>query len=417
MAGVNTTTLGDLIVRVYDRGTIEELQNLEVPLLNYLGEARDFTVGGKGLYFPVNASGDEGYGFVDENSPLPAAQNEQVLQAQVNPRVFVGAVRITGLGRAISMRDPHSFASGLQYHLDEKLRRMTVYREGALFRDGTGTLCALNGAPPADTTATPYPVDTPGALWLRRNMVIDFKSGAGVTVGTAKLVDVDRIAGTILLDTNLGTGGLNVLADNQTLHLAGTQPTGSIIEREYTGLASAIATTGTYLGLPRTGANAVPEWEGNVVDAGSTDLDEDRLLQAENRVLIVGGMSQQAIRAFKVLIHPNQRRKYFELVVPQKQFTGLALDAGYSKLTWNGHEMLETHNAPPRRVWMGDLSRFQKFMAPDGDLKLDTVFGPAIKWAPGFDAGIGYFRSYDQYAVRKPNAFVLIDNLNDVLAA
>ena len=45
---INTTTLGELLVRVYDKGTVQQLQNLTVPMLEYLGEARDFSVGGDG---------------------------------------------------------------------------------------------------------------------------------------------------------------------------------------------------------------------------------------------------------------------------------------------------------------------------------------------------------------------------------
>lgn len=409
---INTVTMGDLLVRVYDKGTVTRLQNLEVPFLSYFGEARDFTVGGRGLYFAVNPSGDEGYGFIDENSPIPTPQNEQTLQAIVNPTVFAGAVRITGLGRSISNRDPHAFASGLQYHMDYKLRRMTVYQEGAMFRDGTGALCQLAGSPGASTVTTAFPVDNPGTQWLRRNMLVDVKNTSNVTIfSNVKITESDFVGngtnGTLLTDVDIQSA-----PDNSTLYLAGTQPaSGTPVERELLGLDAGIDTTGTYLSIPR---GSVPEWESNIVDAGSTSLDEDRLLQAENRVLIIGGLSEATIRAFRIVVHPNQRRKYFEIVVPQKQFTGLALDAGYSKLTWNGHEMVATYNCPETKAYMGDFSMFQKFTAPDGEMKIDTSFGPPVKWAQGFDAGIAYWRAYCNYAMRKPNSWVRIDNLLNV---
>lgn len=413
---INATTLGDLLKRLYGGPEITILQNLTAPIFDKLGTAADATLGGKGLYFPVNASGDEGYGFIDENAKLPDSQNEQVVQAVVPAVVFVGQVRLTGLANAIAARDPLAFANAYQYHTDMKLKRMMVYREGALFRDGTGLLGTCDTAVAvvvADTTTTAQVLGGTGTQWMRRNMLIDVRTGVGgpTKLSNIKITNVDRIANSIMTDVNIGTGGTTPIVNGDFIYLAGTQPaTGTAIQREFLGLEAAIATTGTYLTIQR--AN-LPEWQSNVVDAGNTDLDEDRLLQAENRVLIVGGLTPNDLHSFDVVIHPNQRRKYFELVVPQKMFTGMSLDAGYQKLQWNGHDFTESHNVPQKTVYMGDLGQFQHFVCPDGDLKIDDTFGPPIKWAQGFDAGVSYWRCYDNYAVRKPNAWVKIINLNN----
>ena len=405
---ITQTTLGSLLKNVYSKGAITVLQNLEVPFMEYMPDATDFSLGGNGFYFPVNASGDEGYGYIKESAAIPPPQNEVVKQAAVTPVIFAGAVRVTGLAKAIASRDPMSFASALQYHLDTKLRRMTAYQEGALFRSGTGKLCTNPAISAADTTTTGLAMDS--VQWLRPNMLLDVRTGTVHTYSNVKVTDVDWAANTAKFDTNMDTGAH--LAASHEFYLAGTQQAAvATANNEILGLGAALATSGTYLGIDRA---AVTTFKSNVVAAGSTDLDEDLLLLAENRALIVGGISQSNISNFRMVIHPNQRRKYFALVVPQKQFTGLSLDAGYSKLTWNGHEMVESYNCPETSVFMGDFSTFQKFTAPEGDMKIDDTFGPPIKWAQGFDSGIAYWRSYCNYAVRKPNAWVAITGLGNV---
>lgn len=404
--GLNTTTVGDAIVRVYDKREVTQLQNLEVPLLDMISDSTDHELGGKGFYFGITPSGDEGYGFIQEEAPIPTAQNEQTLQAKVDPVIFVGAVRVSGLGNAISKRNVHAFANQLQYHLDMKMRRMTVYWEGALFRDGTGLLANVNGAPVGNTLT----IDGGNVMWFRRNMVLDVRRSSSLTIAPGIVVtDVDFAANAITVSNAAG------ILDNDQIYLAGTQPNaGAPIEREFTGLARLCSATGTYLSQPRA---SVPEWEGNTIDAAGIDITEDLLLQAENRVMIVGGVSMSEVRSQVLIWHPNQRRKYFRLVLPQKQYAGLDLDAGYRSLRWNDAPIYETHNCPEEKAWRCSMDKFQKFVAPDGDLQIDTTFGPPIKWAQGFDAGLAYFRFYGNYAGRKPNAFAVIENLGNVLGS
>lgn len=404
---IATTTLGDLLKRVYDPATVEEAQNLEVPVLGMIGEGTDYRVGGDGLYFAVDMSGDEGFGYIAEQAAIPAAQNEQVKQAKVSPTVFVGAVRVTGLGRAISSENIMAFAQGLQFHFDKKMRRMTAYKEGVLFRDGKGVLLQYNGAP--SDTATAESVDSGVLSWVRRNMMVElFTSADAYRGGPSKVTDIDYVNQTITLaDTIAGA------ADNDKIVLAGTQPrTGTFVEREPLGLESAISLTGTYLNVARA---SYPEWESNVVNAAGTDIDEDRFLQAESRLYIIGGVSSGRIRDYRILIHPNQLRKYYELIIPRKEFSGSpGADASPGMLSWNGHEFVITHNCPETTAYMGDFSMWQKFTAPDGNMQIDTTFGPPIKWAPGYDGGIAYWREYCNYAVRMPNHWVKIHTLGNV---
>jgi hypothetical protein len=404
---ISNATLGELTKRVYAPENIVELQNLEVPVLRLIGEAPDKRLGGDGLYFAVDASGDEGYGYTVDTGRIPDPQNEQVLQAKVTPTVLLGACRITGLARSITSQNVMAFARAYQFSMDKKLRRMAAYKESVLFRDGKGLLLQFAGAS-ADTSAASS-MDTGVFSWVRRNMMVEFFNTSGTyKSGPHKVADVDVVAQTVTFDTDFSGS----VTDNDGMYLADTQPrTGTLVEREPLGLTAAIATTGTYLNINRA---TVAEWESNRVNASSTDLDEDRLLQAEQRVYIQGGVSMGRIKDFRILIHPFQLRKYFELIIPRREFAGTTFDAGYGRLSWNGHEFLVTHNCQETSAYMGDFSQWQKFTAPNGSLQIDTTFGSAIKWAPGFDAGLSYCREYMNYGIRRPVSWVEIYDLTNV---
>jgi hypothetical protein len=404
---ITTTTLGELLINVYDKGAIEQLQNLETEMRGFIRESADFSVGGNGLFFAVTPSGDEGYGYINETGPLPPSQNEQVQQAKVNPVVFVGCVKVTGLGRAISSSNAMAFANGLQFSMDQKMKRMLHYEDSALFRDGTGLLGQYNVA--VADTAVANAVDTPGAQWFRRNMLVDiFDDGTDVQLAAAvKVVDVDLVLDKITLGQTIAGVG-----DNEKLYLAGTHIASGANVPEILGLEAAIVEgTGVYLDIDRA---TVPEWESNVIDSAGGELDEDLLLRAENRITIISGASRSMVRSMRLVVHPNQTRKYFQTVVPQRQFIGMSFDAGYSKLAWNGKEFVQAHNCPKRTAYLGDFSSFNSYTAPGGEMQIDQTFGPPVKWAQGFDAGIAYWRCYRNYAIRHPNHWVKITNLADV---
>ena len=405
------TTLGEMLKRLYDSRMVETLQNLSSPLHDYIKRAPDGQVGGSGLFFAVNVGGDDsGYGFHAEDAALPTATNEVVKQATLTPKPFSGTVKITGLAKAISGNDAFSFANGLQYNIDQKLKRMTRYLEGALFRDGTGLLAQFAGAPGATTSAVS--VDTPGNQYIRVNMLVDVLDDSTGTrlVSGAKVTAVDRFGGTVTFDTDFSS----LVGDNDQLYLAGTQPaSGGPVTREILGFGAAIATSGSYLGISRT---SYPEWKAVSISASNTDLDEDRMYQLQNRIKIQGGNDTAG---FQCVMHPNQMRKFFELVQSRMRFTDAkAVELKPSVIRWSGMDIIETDQCPTTQIYMGDFSKFQRFAPPGGDLHLSSDFGgEVIKWVPGYDAGLCYARSYSEYAIRKPNAFGTVTSLNDVTNA
>lgn len=403
MAGFTDSNLGGLILNVYSKDAIERLSNLESPLLSRLKPHRAYSVGGNGFLFGVKTRGNEGFGFRDSSASLPAAQREQVQQATVNPRSFFATVQVTGLSQALASGQPHSFANVISYSLDEQLASTSQYFEGALFRDNTGVLALVNEASPSGTTLD---VDTPGALWLREGMIVEFHT-SGTLKATATISSVDWANNQIVTDSDISSS----LTNNDQIILQGTQAgAGSLAAREFDGLAGGTAASGTYLGLSRT---TYPRWQGNSI-AVSGAIDEDVIERGRIRVMQEGGISKGAMKNFVAIMHYNQFRKFAEVAYSRQRFSGNSVDFGVVNMSASGMEIMDLPFCPETTVYAGDLGVFNKFVTPNGDLQISTDFGQAWKFVPGYDAGQAYLRAYVNYCVTNPRRWVALTSLTDV---
>lgn len=409
MAGVNYSALGELLKRTYSSDVIAFQQNLMIPMSKFMKRATDAkSAGGAGLYFSVSLAGDENYGYDVDDAPLIAAGNELVKQALVSPKKFRGAFKITNFARAMAGGNDLSFADGLRYHVDMKLKRMLRYKEGALFRDGSGKLGQFNGGPSDTTTATA--VNTPGANAFRTGMLVDVldTSTGAKKVSGAQVTAVDRLGNTVTFGTNFAS----LVGASDGLYISGTQPaTGGPVSREITGLDAAIASSGTYLGILRS---SYPDWSGNTFSASSAFLDEDMLRRAEEEIRVVGGVD---FNGAQIAIHPNQKRILDGLAVSRMRYAGGGQHDLKPDATWGDQELIVSDQCPSTTVYVGDFSYFQWFYSPDGEMRLDDTGGDTIKWLPGYDAACGFWREWAECAVRKPNAFVKITSLADVTNA
>lgn len=402
MAGFDSTNLGGLIVRVYSKDKIRRLQNLMYPVLGSIKNSTRHTVAGEGFYFGVKTSGGESIGFRDPTAQLPSARKENVQQAKVTPKPIYGTLEVSGLAKALASGQPHSFAEVMSYDITEKTDELSAYMEGALFRDKTdklGEVESVNG-----NTIT---VNSPGVQWLREGMKVDFIDTSGTaTKDGATIEEVDWETNTIVVDA------AGSAAPTDGVYLDGTHAgSGTFRDAGFDGLVAGTATTGTYLGLSRS---TYPTFQGNLIDATDSLLDEDLLTRLEVRVMQVGGVSRSSIRNFRIYSHFNQVRKLAEVAYPRQRFNGNNVSLGVDKLSWKGNEIMESPFCPETDVFCGDSEEFQKFVTPNGELQISTDFGDAWKFVPNFDAGRAYMRAYCNYVVTNPRKWGRLKNLANV---
>lgn len=324
---VTTTTLGGLLKRVYGKRLIQQ-QNKAAFLYKMLPKSV-YAPKGVGFYPAVSVAGNQAGGqAILETGALPTAGNETVLQLVIIPKINVWTIQITGLARAASEGDEGSFATGLIRQLDEALENMVKDLNRQSYGTGNGKLGTLT----ATATSITQTFDT--VQYFKPGMLCDQYTATVATATSLSVVSVDRTNLQVTFDTAVtGTIGdqfcrhnVRVGAPSDGLEIAGTS---YIIDN------GSVATT--FQGQSRTTYNIL---NGNIIAAGSVNLTNDLLQRAADEVAIVGDG-----RIDMLISRQGQRRKYLDLVTPDKRFLDDKLDRGYQYIYWNGLKWSSTNES------------------------------------------------------------------------
>jgi hypothetical protein len=408
MAAITTTVLGQLLKRLYAPWEIEQLVNLTYPVLNECAAKGNAQLGGAGFYFPVRTSPAQGHAYIAEDGELPTEHNTTVRQALVSPTVHAGVVKLTGLSMAVSSANAMAFARAFDENVQSTIESMSAYKEGVLFRDGTGILTRINTDPGTDTTCT---CDDVG--FLREGMRVDILEDTDTTP-TRRTGNPYTIASiswpnkTVVMTTSFDAG----VADNDRLYIdSGQASSGDVASREPIGLEGSLLATGSYLGINRATYGA---WQANVLTA-SAFLDEDILLRARTRLTQETGIPLAGLaNRFKVLTHPNQVDVLFKLAIPRIRYSGNdKFDLGNSEnVSFGRTKFITSYLCPTGTAYMGDFRYSQQLYTPNGELHIDTEYnGSTLKWVATKDQGLVFVKEYAAMAVKRPNAFVRILSL------
>jgi len=414
MAQVTTTSLGEYLKRVYSPQDIEQLVNLTYPVLEECARKGSAMLGGSGFYIPVRTKSAEGHAFIDETDDLPAAQQSKAKTAVVTPKVQVGVGQLTGLSLSVSSGDAMAFARAFDENVQQTIEAMSAYREGALFRDGTGILATFVGDPAA--TVGPHAVTD--VSYFRPGMFVDIWDDAANDLQLDnEIVDFSWSASpdqTVTFATALpaavGAGDEIYIANSNTAGIAAPQnkePIGLI------GTNAAVEDTGTYLTIDRAVDSA---WKSEVVTV-SGFFDEDVLLRGRDRLTQRSGIGLNAMGGrMKVLCHPVQASTLFKLAIPRVRFSGTdSVDLGNAEnVKFGGVPVVTSYQCPADRAILGDFSYVNTLYTSGGELHLDTQYnGSALKWVATKDAGLFFLKSYFAFACRRPNAFVQFKALSE----
>jgi len=410
---ITKTGLDELLKVQYSPDSITQLQNVTYPILSVCAkEDTNFKIGGTHFAFAVRTESAEGHAYISESGALPTARQTTVKQAQVVPVVQAGVVQATGLSVAISSQDAMAFARAFDESTRSLLEAMMAYREGALFRDGTGLLTTFNGDPGVGTG----PSAVTDVNYLREGMYIDVNTAAAdpaafrTGASPLKIVAVDWANRKITVDAAFPAA----CGDGDELYLRGTQTdAAAIVSQEPIGLATSLASSGTYLNINKA---TVGVWSTDQITA-SGYLNEDILLRARTRISQRTGAPMATVnRNFAVLAHQVQCDVLFKLAIPRIRYSGNSgIDLGNVDNVQFGNIPFRTsYQAPSTVAYIGDWSNHRTFYAPGGQLHIDTTYnGASMKWVAGYDQGLAFAKSYHAFACRKPNAFVAVGSLTD----
>ena len=385
-----TSTVSGVLKRVYD-DMVEKQQNLTPRSINEIGKAlQKYSPGGSGFFGAINEYGNEAVGAINETESFRTADNESYVQWKVSPKILTAPIEISGLLSKAAEGDEESFVNAVVNEADMARERLLSDENRQFFGLGTGLLASPTGAVASDVTS--FTVDS--AQYIRANMIIDIYQSTTKTVDSIRVSDVDQFNSVIYLATSLGAA-LNATSE---LVKENIRDNAASDGKEMMGLRG-IVDDGTELTTFQDVDAATKRiWRGTRIDASSANLTSDLLQRLIDDVGILSGQEPDLL-----ILHAKQRRKYLDLVVPEKRYMDQKLDAGFSKLSFNGKELFVDKDCQTDTVYAVKKSLLRKFeLAP---LEMGRHAGSdQFERVSQKDVYEAYWRHYCNFGTSRRNA-------------
>ncbi len=391
MADTTTSSAAGILKRVY--GKMTEQQNLETKAIDQIGNsAAKYNPGGAGFYGSIKDYGNESVGAITESEQFRTIDNEHALQFVVTPKINVAPIQFSGLVAVSTESDDEAFVSAVIDGLEGAKARLKKDQNRQFFGLGNGLMALIGGN--AAASATSFTVDS--AQYLRANMVIDVYNGATKTVDSKRITDVDKVNNIVYLGAV--TLGVALITTDQVvkenIRDAGAPADG----KEMMGLRGIVDDSTDLTTFQSVDSAASRIWRGRRIDASSANLTSDLLQRLLDDTKVLGGEAPDMI-----VMHQKQRRKYLDIVVPQKRYNDQKMDAGHDKLSFNGIDLFLDEDCQQATVYALTKKYIQKYELKglhmgnhDGS---DTYLRSA-----NFDLFQAYWRQYSNFGTDKRNA-------------
>lgn len=386
----NVTNLTDLLKNIYGPYLARQ-QNLSHMSYDEIAKSsKKYNAGGKGFFGGINDSGNESVGAINEEESFRTIDNESYMQYKVIPKVNVAPIQFSGLVAESANEDPEAFADAVVDALDMAKERLMKDCNRQFFGKGDGLLAKPGGT--VSSSATSFSVDS--AQYLRKNMVVDIFNGANKSVDSYRIQEVDKSANVVYFSTQISvavTAGSEMVKENVRDSAPGDG-------KEQMGLRGIVDDATEITTFENLSAATSRIWRAQRIDASSANLTSDLLQRLLDDVRILGGESPDLI-----LMHNKQRRKYLDIVVPQKRYMDQKLDAGHGKLSFNGIDLILDEDCQDDTVYAVNKKFLQRYEVLPLSLGKHDGSDTYLRIA-NQDVFQAYWRMYCNFGTDKRNA-------------
>lgn len=398
MAGFTTSEISGLLKNVYG-DYVEKMQNLKHRSIDEIGKSlKNYSPEGNGFFGAINAYGNESVGAINQDESFRTIDSENYQQWSVSPKVLSAPIEFTGLAAAVASKGgEEAFAASVVDALDMARERLLADENRQFFGVGTGALAL----PTASHTAAVVSFTVDSAQYLRRNMVVDIYSGATKTVNSRRIISVDKQNNVISFGTSVGVA----LITTDVIVKENIRDSAPSDGKEMMGLRGIVDDGTDVVTLQGIDSSANDIWQAVRINAAGGNLTSDLLQRLLDDVETIGGEESDLI-----LTHTKQRRKYLDLVVPQKRYQDGKMDTGHSELTFNGKRMLLDKDCQVDTLYAlrkADLKKFElSAMAMGGHDGSDQFLRTT-----GKDVYQAFWRHYCNFGTGKRNSHGKLVNL------
>lgn len=360
--------------------------------------AKKYNAGGQGFFGAINDYGNESVGALNETEQFRTIDSENYQQYKVLPKVLNGPIEITGLAAEAADSDEESFAEAVLKEVQGAKKRLRKDMNRQFFGIGQGVLAHPAGNVASNLTS--FSVDS--AQYLRKNMVIDGQSnGNELSVRSIRITNVDKSANVVYLSSSVQFS----MITTDIISKENIRQSASSDGKEMIGLDGIVDDSTQLTTFQNLSAASLFEWRAVVINASSANLTSDLLQRLLDDVGTLGGQDPDTI-----ITHKLQRRKYLDIVAPEKRFNDLKLDAGFQKLSFNGIELWLDVDCQRNQVYAISKSRLYRFEV--SPMQMGGLDG-SDTWlrATNFDKFQAYWKYYGNFGTDKRNAHGKITNL------
>lgn len=397
MATSSLTTAAGVLKRVYGN-YVSQQQNLKHRAVDEIAKsAKKYNAGGEGFFGSINDYGNESVGAINELEQFRTADSENYQQYKVSPKVLNGPVEFSGLLAKAADQDEESFANAVVDLLDRTKERLLKDYNRQFYGMGTGLLAKPSGAVASNVTS--FTVDS--AQYLRRNMVIDIYQASTKTVDSIRITDVDKQSNIVYFGTSVGVV-LNATSEMVKENIRDSAPTDG---KECMGLRGIIDDGTDLTTFENLSAASNSIWRSVRIAAGSTNLTSDLMQRLLDDVFVLGGESPDTL-----ITHQKQRRKYLDIVVPQKRYQEQSMDAGFQKLSFNGIELWIDQDCQADTVYAITKKLIEKYEVAGLEMGGHGDSDDFLRMV-GYDAYQAFWRMYTNFGTEKRNAHGKITGL------
>lgn len=397
MSDTNTTAIAGLVKQIYD-DYVERMQNLKHRAIDEIAKsAKKYNAGGQGFFGSINDYGNESGGAQNEEEQFRTIDSEDYVQYKVSPKVIAWPIQFSGLAAAVADSDEEAFANSVVDALDRAKERLLSDENRQFYGLGNGLLAN----PSASFTAAAISITVTSTQYLRRNMVIDSFAGSSKSIDSRRIMAVDRANNVIYFGTSLGVA----VSTTDALVKENIRDSAPSDGKEMMGLRGIVDDSTDLTTFQNIDSTAVLEWRAIRIAAGGANLTSDLLQRLIDDVAILGGEEPDTL-----ITHPNQRRKYLDIVVPQKRYMDGDMDSGFTRVEFNGKELWLDKDCQPDTVYGLKKSALRKFEVLPLQMGSHDGSDKFLRLS-NFDVFQAYWRHYCNFGTGKRNLHGKIVNL------
>ncbi len=348
MADTNLTSIAGGLKRVYD-SYIEAQQNLKARSMDEIAKSlKKYSPEGEGYFGAINDYGNESGGAINETELFRTIDSEDYQQWKVTPKVEVWPIQFGGLTAAAAQGDEASFANLIVDALDRARDRLMSDENRQFFGIGTGLLAA----PSIAVTAAGVSFTVNSVQYLRKNMVVDIFSAATKTVDSYRISYVDRVNNVVGFLTSIGVA----IDSTSAIVKENIRDSAPSDGKEMMGLRGIVDDSTDLTTFQNLNALTNLEWRSRRIDAGAVNLTSDLLQRLIDDVALLSGDEPDML-----IMHRKQRRKYLDLVVPQKRYQDGKMDTGFTQLQFNGMDLFLDKDCQTDTVYAIKKDKIRRF--------------------------------------------------------